>query len=40
MLISSAGKAYQINTYEVEMGSKNSKGEHIANYIGLSEGES
>lgn len=39
MLISSAGKAYQINTYEVEMGSKNSKGEHIANYIGLSEGE-
>jgi len=36
MLISSAGKAYQINTYEVEMGSKSSKGAHIANYIGIS----
>ena len=39
MLISSLGKAYQINTYDIETSSKNSKGIHIANYIGLTEGE-
>lgn len=39
MLISSAGKAYQINAYEIETSFKGSKGKHIANFISLSEAE-
>ncbi|RLL89755.1 DNA gyrase subunit A [Petrotoga sp. HKA.pet.4.5] len=39
MLFSSAGKAYQINAYEIETTSKSTKGKHIANFISLDEGE-
>lgn len=39
MLITSAGRAYQIPAYEIETSSKNTRGQHIANYISLNEGE-
>ena len=39
MFITSAGKAYQIPTYEIDMSSKDTKGVHIANYLSMQEGE-
>jgi DNA gyrase subunit A len=40
MIITSAGKAYQLPAYEIDMSQKTTKGKHIANYLGLTEDES
>jgi DNA gyrase subunit A len=39
MFITSAGKAYQMPAYEIDMSQKTTKGKHIANYLGLTDGE-
>ncbi|BBE31702.1 DNA gyrase subunit A [Tepiditoga spiralis] len=39
MIITSAGKAYQLPAYEIELAAKNRKGKHVANYVSLSDGE-
>ncbi|MCP5455972.1 MAG: DNA gyrase subunit A [Thermotogae bacterium] len=39
MVITSAGKAYQFPSYEIELTGKSNKGKHIANYISLAENE-
>ncbi len=39
MMITSAGKAFQLRAYEIELSEKSTKGKHIANYIAMSDGE-